>query len=405
MDAPHELEPIELIVLQGNSLCNLDCKYCDLSAESRRERRTMPISLLRRLFEDLFAGEHLGGDVTVVWHSGEPLSLPPSYYDEAMGLILSIGERSAKDISVRFRIQTNGVLINEQWCDLFSRWRGVLGVGISCDGPAALHDAYRVNWNGGPTHEKTVRGMDLLQAHGIPYKLIAVVTPQTLAHPRAFLEFFLARRQFLSDFHFNILAEADCVDPRFAYSTNDRDAYYAFYRALLELLREAEHAGQPFKVQNFSQTMARILAAEGKDGLGHHRHASAPLKSISVDAQGNITTFYAGLAITTLKDLYGDGRGLSIGNIHESSFDGMLRTGKLDRIIRDFRVSEQACERACPYFAICPGGYELTKQVTLGTFDASETTECKIHVQTLVDALLDDLDSHIRSDSMDAAVN
>ena len=83
----------------------------------------------------------------------------------------------------------------------------------------------------------------------------------------------------------------------------------------------------------------------------------------------------------------------------------MLRTGKLDRIIRDFRVSEQACERACPYFAICPGGYELTKQVTLGTFDASETTECKIHVQTLVDALLDDLDSHIRSDSMDAAVN
>jgi uncharacterized protein len=157
-----------------------------------------------------------------------------------------------------------------------------------------------------------------------------------------------------------------------------------------------------FKIQNFSQSLSRIMMMETADAPLHYRETSAPLKSLSMDARGNVTTFYAGLGMDVLKDVYGDGRGLSIGNICDISFETMVQSQKLRAITRDFAVSMAACERACPYFALCPGGYEVTKKATLDTFDAAETAECVIHVKALIDALLDDIGEHIEECSAPA---
>lgn len=387
---------VELIVLQGNSFCNLNCRYCDLSVESRRATAVMPMELVAKLFDDLFRSGRLAPQVTIVWHSGEPLTLPPSYYDEAIGHILDLNETlSGGSVSVSFKIQTNAVLINEDWCAFFKRHRAVLDIGISCDGPASMHDAYRRNWNGRATHAQTARGMELLQKHGIPYKIIAVVTPPALSDPDTFFDYFHERRDYLSGFHFNILAEAHSDDPTLAYSAADRTPYYNFYRRLLARTSEADEAGMPFKIANFSQALARIMAAQAPGAPLHFLETSAPLKSLSVDARGNVTTFYAGLGIDVLQDLYGDGKGLSIGNILETPFETMVQSAKLQAIIQDFAISTRACKETCEYFSVCPGGYEVTKKRTLGTFAASETAECAIHVKALVDAVLDDIDDHL----------
>jgi uncharacterized protein len=396
MTATNKFSPVELIILQGNSFCNLNCTYCDLSVQSRRTSSIMKLSLVERFFAQLFKSGKLAAEVTVVWHSGEPLTLPPSYYDEAIGLVCGLREELVGNaVSVKFKIQTNGVLINDDWCALFARHAGVLDVGVSCDGPAELHDAYRVNWNGRATHAKAVRGMDLLQKHGIKYKIIAVATKKTLSHPEAFFQFFFDRRKFLSGFHFNILSEAASTDRALSYSVGDRISYYNFYRRLLALSHDAAEAGAEFKILNFSQAFARITAARAFDAPTYLEQTSAPLKSLSLDARGNVTTFYAGLGIEVLRDLYGDGRGLSIGNIIETSFEDMIRSDKLQRMMSDFATSTRSCKESCEYFAMCSGGYEVTKRLTLGTFDASETTECVIHVKTLVDALLDDICEHL----------
>lgn len=391
-----DFAPVELIVLQGNSFCNLNCTYCDLSVESRRTTSVMDLKLVERLFEDLFSSGRLASEISVVWHSGEPLTLPSSYYDEAISLILRLKDRIASSsISVKFKIQTNGVLINDEWCAFFKRHERQLDIGVSCDGGAELHDAYRVNWNGRATHAKTTRGMDLLQENGIRYKIIAVATQKTLSNPDAFFDFFFARRRFLTGFHFNILAQSSLDDTDLSYSADDRAAYYGFFRRLLRLCHDASAAGQDFKILNFSQGLARILAAQDRSAPDYFRETSAPLKSLSVDARGNVTTFYAGMGMDVLQDLYGDGRGLSIGNILQVSFEDMVRSDKLRRIIRDFEISTESCRRSCEYFAVCPGGYEVTKKQMLGTFDASETTECIVHVKALVDALLDDIGDHL----------
>ncbi|MGC2193352.1 MAG: radical SAM protein [Terriglobales bacterium] len=390
------LSPIELIVLQGTSFCNLNCKYCDLSVESRRTKSAMEPKLIDRLFREVFESGRLAPEVTVLWHSGEPLTLPPSYYDEAIGLILRLKDMLTPDnISLKFGIQTNGVLIDDDWCRFFKRHEKRLDVGVSCDGPSDLHDLYRVNWNGRTTHLQTVRGMDLLHRHGITYKIIGVVTRKTLRQPDAFYKFFFDRREHLSGFHFNILAEGKSSDPDLAYSRDDRELYYSFYRRILELNRETHNAGHEFEILNFSQGTARIVASNRAGEPGFFEEASAPLKSLNVDAHGNVTTFYAGLSIDVLRDAYGDGKGLSLGNIFEMSLEDMARSTKLQRIMQDFALSKRACKASCEYFSVCSGGFDILKKQSLGTFEASETVECLIHVKTLVDALLDDIGDHL----------
>ena len=98
------LSPVQLIILQGTSFCNLNCTYCDLSVESRRTKSAMEPRLIERLFTELFASGRLAPQVTIVWHSGEPLTLPPSYYDDAIDLILRFcRDMLAPDIYIRIR--------------------------------------------------------------------------------------------------------------------------------------------------------------------------------------------------------------------------------------------------------------------------------------------------------------
>jgi uncharacterized protein len=186
-----KLGPIELVVLQGTPFCNLNCSYCCLSAESRRRKGTMPLDLIERIFAEVFPSRFLGNRVTISWHAGEPLTLPVSYYEKAVKAIQGLRSRHAPDVlELRFHIQTNGVLIDDAWCDLFRRHSEYFDLGVSCDGPRDLHDRHRVNWAGRPSFAETARGLDLLTARSLKYHLIAVVTPDSLRHPEEFIDFF-----------------------------------------------------------------------------------------------------------------------------------------------------------------------------------------------------------------------
>ena len=122
---------------------------------------------------------------------------------------------------------------------------------------------------------------------------------------------------------------------------------------------------------------------------------SHPFRTINVDIEGNISTFYAGLTLDEIDDVYGDNQGLIIGNLLEQNLEDIACSQKLARIEKDFEVSHKACEAKCDYSSMCSGGYNLIKFKTFGTFEATETPECFIHVKTFVDAILDDIDEHI----------
>jgi len=394
------LGPIELVVLQGTPFCNLNCSYCYLSEDSRRDKRTISLASVRAVLEKILRSPYLGDKLEVSWHSGEPLVLKPDYYDGAISDALALkDELGLGDLQLVFDIQTNGTLINQRWCDLFKRYQDVLTVGVSVDGPAFLHDAYRQDWAGRGTHERVSRGIKMLCDNGIPFNLIGVVSPRTLDYPDEFFDYFCAFRDHITEFRFNFLDETMSAHDKLAYGKSDRQRYYDFLRALLTRAKRAETEGRPFRINNFVYFYEKLFAARENRQVHTARAMSHPYKTINVDIDGNVSTFYAGLSLDEHEDVYGDGRGLIIGNIFEQSLEEMAGSEKLWQAVTDFETSHRACEKACEYFGLCSGGYNLIKHKNFGTFEATETPECFIHVKTFVDAILDDIDEHIGSAS------
>src|ERR1700694_4599570 len=116
--------PADLLLVQPTPFCNIDCSYCYLAHRSDRKRMAMQtVQAVVRFIRDVpVAREPLG----VVWHAGEPLAVPTSFYESAFECFASDPEV----VPVRQHIQTNGVLIDDSWCSLFKRWSVYVGISI-----------------------------------------------------------------------------------------------------------------------------------------------------------------------------------------------------------------------------------------------------------------------------------
>src|SRR5262249_32045609 len=152
----------------------------------RSDRCRMEARTLRRAVDWVYRHDLAADPLTLFWHAGEPLTLPLEWYEQAIAQISSVVPSSA---GIVHRLQTNATLIDDRWCALFLAHK--FRIGISLDGPAWIHDARRRTRRGLGTHAATMRGMQALQRHDIPFHVICVVTHETLGAPDELADFFV----------------------------------------------------------------------------------------------------------------------------------------------------------------------------------------------------------------------
>jgi uncharacterized protein len=169
-----------LLAKPTGAICNLDCTYCFfLSKESLYPDSTFRMSedmlerYIRQLMESQFSSE-----INVAWQGGEPTLMGLPFFEKAMQLVEKYRPRGAK---ILHTIQTNGVLLDDAW-GAFLREHDFI-VGISIDGPGALHDVYRVDKGGKPTHERVMRGIRCLQRHAVEFNVLTTVNAANVEHP------------------------------------------------------------------------------------------------------------------------------------------------------------------------------------------------------------------------------
>ena len=171
----------------AGATCNLRCSYCYYLEKGRLYGQEHPHDISDRLLEK-FIKEYLEAQtmsqVLFVWHGGEPLMRPLSFYEKALRLerIYAHGRQTDNVI------QTNGTLLTDEWCGFFKRNNFL--VGISIDGPQEMHDPYRRNANNAPTFEKVMQGIRLLNKHGVEWNAMAVINSCNACRPREFYQFF-----------------------------------------------------------------------------------------------------------------------------------------------------------------------------------------------------------------------
>jgi uncharacterized protein len=114
----------------------------------------------------------------VAWQGGEPTLMGVDFYRQAIRL-----QEKYRRPGMTFEntMQTNGTLLDDEWCRFFKENNYLIG--ISIDGPARLHDAYRVDKGGAPTFDKVMRGLRLLQKHGVEYNILTTVNRHNADHP------------------------------------------------------------------------------------------------------------------------------------------------------------------------------------------------------------------------------
>ena len=153
------------------SLCNMRCKYCyylDKAALYDNHQPKMDEALLENYIRANIEGNS-SPVIAFAWHGGEPLLAGKEFFRKAVALQQKYGEGRTIENS----IQTNGLLIDDEWCQIF-RDNNFL-VGVSIDGPESIHDAHRVDVGGQPTFARVMKGIERLYRNRVEYNTLTTI--------------------------------------------------------------------------------------------------------------------------------------------------------------------------------------------------------------------------------------
>ncbi len=168
-------------------ICNLDCEYCFfLSKEALYpgDRFRMADEMLETYIRQLLES-HRTPEVVVAWQGGEPTMMGLDFFRRAIELVEKY-RRPGQIVS--HTIQTNGTLIDEHWAAFFKEHQFL--VGLSVDGPEALHDRYRVDTRGEGSFERVMAGYEALKSHDVDVNVLCTVHAANVDSPLEVYRFF-----------------------------------------------------------------------------------------------------------------------------------------------------------------------------------------------------------------------
>jgi len=181
------LPGFHLLAKPTGAVCNLDCTYCFfLSKEALYpgSRSRMPDEVLEAYIRQLLES-HQSPEVTVAWQGGEPTLMGLDFFRRSVALVERYRKPGQK---ILHSMQTNGILLDDAWAAFFKAHQFLIG--LSVDGPRAMHDAYRVNKGGQGTFDQVMRGWERLRARGVDINILCTLHAANADHPVEVYRFF-----------------------------------------------------------------------------------------------------------------------------------------------------------------------------------------------------------------------
>ena len=167
-------------------VCNLQCGYCFYLEKNnlfqKNEKFCMSDEVLEAYVRKYINSQSVP-EVAFVWQGGEPMLAGLSFYEK----VVALQEKYANGKHITNSLQTNGILLDEEWCAFLKRHQFL--VGISMDGPASIHDRYRVDTRGEGTFKKVLKGIKLLKQYGIEFNVLVSVSRESCQDGRKIYNF------------------------------------------------------------------------------------------------------------------------------------------------------------------------------------------------------------------------
>jgi uncharacterized protein len=367
-----------MVVLQPTAFCNIDCSYCYLP--DRSNKHVMALSTVERLFGEVFASGWAAPELTVVWHAGEPLMAPLAFYRAAFAAIERLRPAG---LVVKHTFQTNGTLIDDDWCAFFLEWQA--GVGVSIDGPRELHDRHRKTRSGAGTFDRTLAGIRRLRTNDVPFHVITVLGRDSLALADEMLAFYIGEG--IEQVCFNVEeSEGDHVSSLFGSANQEGPELRQRYAAFLRRFWHAARASGRIKfVREIELALPRVFRPSG---LPESNIQTEPLAMLNMDSHGNVSSFSPELLGLKSAE-YGD---YLLGNINRQSLAEIHATCLASPLHRDIQSGVRACKESCDYFSVCGGGAPVNKLFENGSFASTRTAFCELTQMVPTDLILEAYD-------------
>ena len=369
---------MNIAVIQPSPFCNINCDYCYLPSRSDTQR--MSETTLRSVVKGIFGTDLARESLTFVWHAGEPMAVPVSWYRRAFGII---SEEAPQGLNIIHSFQSNGTLIDDEWCSFIKE--SSICLGLSIDGPSEIHDAHRKTRQGKGTHERAMRGVTLLRSHEIDFHVIAVITRDSLGRADEIFDFFVNHG--IMSFGLNI-EEQEGVNTTSSLQAEHDDRVISFFRRMFE---RQKAAGGAVSIREFDYALQRILTKRdaASEDFVYDNEQVRPFGILSVDYQGSFSTFSPEmLGLTTPK--YGN---FTFGSFLTGGLETALSSSNFLSALEDTKAGVERCRRECSYFNLCGGGAPANKYFENGSFDSTETSYCRHVIQLPLSIVLEDIEA------------
>jgi uncharacterized protein len=185
---PEEFREFQIFVKPVGSLCNLSCTYCYYLGKKNlypdKGNFLMDDEILEKYIK-----QHIQAStedvITFSWHGGEPLLAGIGFFRK----VVKLQQRYKPKGSVIVNgIQTNGTLIDDEWCRFIAAEKFI--VGISIDGPGDLHNNHRRSGGEGTTLKIVLNSYELLKKNGVIPEILCVVSSENVKDPLIIYNFF-----------------------------------------------------------------------------------------------------------------------------------------------------------------------------------------------------------------------
>ena len=335
------MKQITVMIKPASSLCNMRCRYCFYAdVSSLREVNSFGImkydvlnSILEHVFVDLGGNDHL----TLAFQGGEPTLVGLNFY---RGVIESVNLHRRENIQVSYAIQTNGLLLDHEWCQFLKDNRFL--VGLSLDGPSDFHNANRLDESGKGTFRRILKTKQELDHAGVDYNILTVLTRQMARHPRQIWR--MIQKENLRHIQF-----VPCLGPLDGQESiyGLTPAQYAeFYKSLFDLWFSSFQRGDYYSIKLFDD-LINLLAYGQCNACGLLGYCQP---QIIVEADGGVypCDFY-------VLDQY------RIGNLTTDSLRSLYESPAMSHFLARPAEDKTLCGE-CAYRDLCNGGCQRMRR-------------------------------------------
>ena len=347
------MKHISVMIKPASSLCNLRCRYCfyaDVSSSrSIRSFGIMERKTATKIIENIFCLE-AGDEVSLAFQGGEPTMAGLDFFR----FFVSEVERVRGKVQVCYSLQTNGTMLDENWCAFFRKHRFLIG--LSLDSMQALHNQNRVDTTGKGTYARAMAAKALLEKYGVEYNILTVLTNALARHPQQVWNW-LDRENIRYVQFIPCLGELDGGEPRFSLTP---ERFASFYTQLYRLWSADFEKGQYRSVKLFDD-LINLLIDGSRNACGLTGQC---LPQIVVEADGSVypCDFYA------LDEC-------RVGNLAEESLSAIYTKTMMSEFRSRPMSMLNLCER-CSYLQLCGGGCPRMRREVCG---ATDSKNCGYH--------------------------